>query len=155
MSSEDRNAVLAGAMRLLASREHSQHELRRKLSQKGHAFELVEDVIRHLSEQGLQSDARFVENLINSRRQRGQGPVRIRQELRQHGISSDIIDTSLEVHDHEWQSWAERVRRKKFGMPVPEDYPARMKQAAFLEYRGFTSQQIQALLKNDVLLDVI
>ena len=144
--SEAHQAVLAGAMRLLATREHSQHELRRKLIQKGHAPELIDEVMAQLRAQGLQSDARFVENFINSRRERGKGPTRIQLELQQHQIAADIIQAQLEPRASIWRDYAEKARRKKFGAAIPADYPARMRQAKFLEYRGFTHQQIFALL---------
>ena len=144
--SEARQGVLAGAMRLLAAREHSQHELRRKLMQKGHAPMLVDEVLTQLHAQGLQSDARFVENFINSRRERGQGPARIQLELQQHQIAPEIIQAQLDSRDAIWRDCAEQVRRKKFGAALPDDYATRMRQAKFLEYRGFTHQQIFALL---------
>ena len=144
--SEAHHAVLAGAMRLLATREHSQQELRRKLIQKGHEPALIDVVMAQLIAQGLQSDARFVDNFINSRRERGQGPTRIQLELQQHQIAPDIIQAQLEPRDPLWRECAEKVRRKKFGAAIPDDYLERMRQAKFLEYRGFTHQQIFALL---------
>ena len=144
--SEAINDVLAGAMRLLATREHSQHELRRKLIQKGHDPILIDEVMAQLIAQGLQSDARFVDNFINSRRERGQGPTRIQLELQQHQIAADVIQAQLDPRDPLWRECAEKVRRKKFGTTIPDDYPVRMRQAKFLEYRGFTHQQIFALL---------
>ena len=148
--SDARNAVLAGAMRLLATREHSQSELKRKLIQKGHAAELIDEVIAQLIAQRLQSDERFVENFINSHRERGQGPTRIQLELQQHQIASDIIATHLNARDALWHEYAEKVRRKKFGAAIPDDYQERMRQAKFLEYRGFTHQQIFGLLDEDL-----
>jgi len=148
--SEARHAVLAGAMRLLATREHSQHELRRKLTQKGHAPVLIDDVMAQLIAQGLQSDARFVDAFINSRRERGQGPTRIQLELQQHQIAPELIQAHLDPRDASWREYAEKVRCKKFGAAIPDDFPARMRQAKFLEYRGFTHQQIFALLAEEL-----
>ena len=149
MAEEARQTVLTAAMRLLAVREHSQQELHRKLVQKGHPAELVTDVIRELGAQRLQSDERFVESFISSKRARGQGPKRIQLELQQHNIPVEMTETHLDIQNPDWQRCAEEVRRKKFGADIPEDYPARMKQAKFLEYRGFTHQQIFAILRED------
>lgn len=145
----ERNDALAGAMRLLATREHSQHELRRKLTQKGHAAEWVDEVIAQLSAQDLQSDERFVETFINSRRERGQGPTRIQLELQQHQIAPELIANYLDARDAIWHDVAEKVRSKKFGDDLPDDYKERMRQAKFLEYRGFTHQQIFASLDEE------
>jgi len=41
------------------------------------------------------------------------------------------------------------VRSKRFGDAMPEDFKERARQARFLQYRGFTSEQIREVL-NDV-----
>lgn len=145
--SDNLSNVLAGAMRLLAAREHSQHELRRKLGQKGHEASDIEETIEQLIAQGLQSDERFVESFVNSYRERGKGPKRIRLELSQHQLAVELIDSYLDERDEIWKASAVQVKLKKFGDEPASDYPQQMKQAKFLEYRGFTHEQISAALK--------
>jgi len=145
--SEALNDALAGAMRLLATREHSQHELRRKLTQKGHEPETAELAIVQLAEQDLQSDERFVESFINSYRERGKGPKRIQMELTQHNLPEYLLEQHLDPSDDVWREAAANVRTKKFGGALPEEYKDQMKQAKFLEYRGFTHDQIFSILK--------
>ena len=140
------NSALAGAMRLLAAREHSQHELRRKLAQKGHEVADIEEAIEQLGAQNLQSDERFVESFVNSYRERGKGPKRIRLELQQHQLTAELIETYLNERDEIWKASAVQVKLKKFGDEPANDYPQQMKQAKFLEYRGFTHEQISAAL---------
>jgi len=137
------NDVLAGAMRLLAIREHSQHELRRKLKQKGHEPEQIEQAIEQMVEQRLQSDERYIESFINSHRERGQGPKRIRMELQQHQLNSELIEAYLDERSPIWRQNAAQVRIKKYGHEMPEDFKERIKQTRFLEYRGFDSEQIR------------
>ncbi len=144
--SEALNDALAGAMRLLAAREHSQHELRRKLTQKGHEPNVAERAIEQLVEQDLQSDERFVEGFINSHQVRGKGPKRIQLELQQHQLPEYLLDQYLDISDGIWHESAAQVRTKKFGEELPEDYKEKMKQAKFLEYRGFTHDQIFSVL---------
>ncbi len=143
------NDVLAGAMRLLAAREHSQHELWRKLGQKGHEAECIEQAIDQLARQGLQSDERFVESFISSYRARGKGPTRIRMALQQHQLVDELLEGHLDERDVIWNEFALQVKRKKFGPAPPEDFQQKMKQAKFLEYRGFTHDQISAVLGDE------
>ena len=145
--SDAKSNVLAGAMRLLASREHSQHELRRKLQHKGHDTELVDEVIQELAEQNLQSEERFVESFISSHRARGKGPQRILLELKQHSVPLNLINEYLNNQGIDWFESASLVRSKKYGNDLPLDYNEQMKQAKFLEYRGFTHEQIFSVLK--------
>jgi len=134
------------AIRLLSSREHSRLQLFRKLVDKGFDAEQVEVVLEHLAQQKLQSDERFTEDFIHSRVLRGQGPIRIQLELHERGASDELIEQYLDPSDPDWHSRVDEVRRKRFGTAMPEDYQTRAKQARFLQYRGFTSEQIRRAL---------
>jgi regulatory protein len=46
----------------------------------------------------------------------------------------------------DWGRAAREARRRKFGASPPADYRERAKQARFLQYRGFSSEQIRAAL---------
>jgi regulatory protein len=137
--------VLAVAMRLLATREHSASELRKKLVQKGHDVREVVEVLEQLRDENLQSDERFVECFINSRRERGKGPLHIQRELQQYEINSELINAYLDVRDPVWLNRASTVREKKFGKTLPDDFKEKMRQLKFLEYRGFSHEQIRSL----------
>lgn len=136
------------AVRLLARREHSVEELRRKLLVRGHSEPAVAAVIARLEARRLVSDERFVASFIHHHAQRGQGPVRIRAELRQQGIPPDVADIAIEDAEVDWKSQAAAVRRRKFGAGVPRVPAERAKQARFLQYRGFSSDQIRAAMKS-------
>jgi regulatory protein len=99
-----------------------------------------------MAAQGLLSDERFAEILVRSRRTRGHGPVRIRKELENKGLAQDAINRWLDPRSEEWIAELERVRRKKFGAGKPRDYAGWAKQAKFLQYRGYTYDQIQRVL---------
>lgn len=148
------NDALAVAMRMLAIREHSTAELTRKLQQKGFAADEITDLLTRLTQQNLLSDERFTECFINSRRQRGSGPVKIKKELQQHQIDMDLIASYLEPRDPLWAQEAARVREKKFGRALPEDFKEKVRQSRFLEYRGFSHEQIRAVLRDDDLVGI-
>ena len=131
------------AIRLLSSREHSRLELHRKLSARADEPDQLERVLDGLVRQGYQSDERFTEQYINSRKHRGFGPVRIRLELQERGISAEVIEACLDEHSHEWQSLLARAQQNKFGNRLPEDFKTQAKQARFLEYRGFPAEWVR------------
>lgn len=140
------------AVRLLARREHGVEELRRKLAAKGYPDSVVDFVVTKLSGKRLVSDDRFTASFVHHHAQRGQGPVRIRAELRQQGIAGEAIESALEIAEVDWPAQAAAVRRRKFGESLPRSAPERAKQARFLQYRGFSSDQIRAAFKSDVSL---
>lgn len=131
---------------MLARREHSQSELALKLKQKGHSPAAIAGCLARLEQEQWQSDARFCEALIAARRRRGNGPVRIRQELRNKGIPAELIEASLDLGAKEWLQAATEVRQKKFGGARPASLTERARETRFLLYRGFTAEQIQRVL---------
>ena len=120
------------AVRLLAGRDHSIDELRGKLSaskrrrngrrRNGEAeaelqveqcaaedrAAVIERVIDSLIADGVLSDERFAESFVRSRIERGAGPVKIRAELRQRGVSDEIAEAYL-THDDTF--WVERAKQ--------------------------------------------
>jgi len=132
------------AMDLLARREHTLLELRRKLDSRGLPAELVETALAQLTGEGLISEQRFAESFVGSRARRGQGPVRIRGELLQRGVDEALADQALDDAGCDWVELAREVRGKRFGRGMPESYPERARQSRFLQYRGFTGEQIRA-----------
>ena len=129
------------AMDLLSRREHSRRELVLKLGARGFTEEECRNAVEQLAAEGLQSDRRFTESFVNSRVGRGNGPVRIRHELDQRGISSDMVERCLAETGTDWQDLARSVRRRKFGSDLPVEYKEKARQARFLQQRGFTAGQ--------------
>jgi regulatory protein len=130
-------------VRLLARREHSRVELSRKLRARGMPHELVDEVLGSLVARRLQSDERYAESLVNSRVSRGQGPVRIRRDLSRQGIPEAEIDAALAAAAVDWYELARDTRQRRFGADAPAEWKERARQARFLEYRGFTGDQIR------------
>lgn len=145
MAADDKPVELA-AVRLLARREHGTQELKRKLIAKGHDADAVGRVVEKLGAKRLVSDERFVTSFVHHHAKRGQGPVRIRNELRQQGIEADAVELALGSGDMDWEALAADVRRRKFGAARPRSAAERAKQSRFLQYRGFTADQIRAAL---------
>jgi regulatory protein len=142
-------AVEAAAMRLLAGREHSIEELRRKLVRKGYPPETIEPVIEKLAGKRLVSDERFTSSFVHHHSKRGQGPVRIRAALRQQGVADSQVDEALRHAEVDWVKLAREVRRRKFGVAVPRSPGERAKQARFLQYRGFDAEQLRAAFRDE------
>lgn len=129
------------AMNLLARREHSIAELVRKLSTDFDHDDIIM-VINKLTKANLQSDQRFAENYLRYRSQRGFGYQKIRQELKERGVDTELISDALAESDIDWFTLAAGVRCKRFGEQQPVDYKDRAKQQRFLQYRGFTHEHI-------------
>ena len=135
------------AMDLLARREHSEQELRQKLKTREYDADAIDAVLQALKEDRLQSDERFTESYVNHRFNAGVGPLKIRYELRQKGVSDGLVDVFLEPLSDQWDELMTRQRIRKFGAPIPDDYAERMKQARFLQNRGFSPESVMRLFR--------
>ena len=139
-------ATRQAAIRLLARREYGAYELIEKLHHRGFPMEAVEQVVAWLQDKDLQSDRRFVEMYIRSRKSRGQGPVRLRAELQQLAINDELVRDHLESDEQEWVDIARQVCQKRFGVRREISAAERAKQQRFLQYRGFSFEQIKSAL---------
>lgn len=134
------------AMDLLARREHSRLELARKLSARGFEQAIVDEVLATLIEDQLLCEARFAEAFVNSRVRQGKGPVRIKLELKERGISGDAAREALDDAAVNWASLAADVLHRRFGESGPENFRESARRARFLGQRGFSADQIRRAL---------
>lgn len=138
--------IRRAAMDYLARREHARDELFHKLrSRFDVAPEIIEQELDKLRQEGLQSDARLAEALVRSRVNRGQGPVKIRAELRGKGVDDAIIASALDECDVDWSELVGEVARKRFGEHGPANPRERAKRIRFLQQRGFSFDHINTL----------
>jgi regulatory protein len=149
------------ALQLLAQRDQSRLELRRKLlrharsatvaaagkgdcdDEEADAIEQVETLLGWLEASGFLSDDRFVESRVHAREARF-GNLRIRNELAQHALE---LPTELErtlVESELERALAARARR--FAR-APEDAAERAAQARFLLGRGFSPELVHRLMR--------
>jgi regulatory protein len=126
--------------------------LRRKLLEKGYDAAVVAVLLDVLRTEKLLDDGRYTENFVAYHAARGQGPVRVRAELRRHGLEGTLVEECLDAFS-DWNVHLQKARQKKFGAQLPSNYADKQRQARFLGYRGFTSAQIRMALGFDTDLD--
>jgi regulatory protein len=140
------------ALDALARRDYSSEDLRLKLLEKGYDACVVQPLLDALRDEKLLDDQRYLENFVAYHAARGQGPQRVRLELRRHGLQGMLVEEYLDTYP-DWLLQLKKARLKKFGAKSPANYAERQLQARFLGYRGFTSAQIRLALGFDVELD--
>lgn len=150
----DLASVERAAYNIISRREHSAHSLRQKLHTRGFPAEMINTTIEKLQELDLLNDRRFAQHYIRWQHQRF-GDTRLRQTLRQQGISDDDIAAAFAAHANDETNnpmsedeRAQQVYEKKYAnTPAAELTPKQKQQAArFLYTRGFSSDTIKTLL---------
>ena len=134
------------AMDFLARREYSHKELKQKLFERFSDSTEIEQVLDGLIKDGLQSDARFADSFFRLRVNAGYGPNYIRAELRQRGIDEALVAEVFSEQGVDWIEAARQVFDKKFSGVDLSDQKARAKCMRFMQYKGFTFDQIKDLL---------
>jgi regulatory protein len=129
----------------VARREHSTAEASAALLRKGYDADVVAATVAELQQERLLDDARYAESLVRMLTGRGQGPQRVRHALLAAGISAEGAAAALESAP-DWSLLAADVRRRKFGLRIPTDWPGRARQMRFLQYRGFSKDHIASAL---------
>ena len=147
---DEPKAIRLKIMDFLSRREHSSREILKKMSNRVESKEMLLDSIKELVDDGLLSDERFAESYFQSRKNKGYGPLRIRNELKQRGVGDQIFSSLSNKVD--WSKYALEALKKKMNGDLPSETKDVLKLKRFLNYRGFDFQDIDRafeLLKNE------
>ncbi len=131
-------AARDAALRLLGRREHSRRELVTKLAQRGYDTSLAHSIIDELEDEGLQSDLRYAEAFVRSRRSRLQGPLKIQSELQRRGVERSLISKALDPYAGEWVQLATAFIKKRDMATSLTEFDQRQKVYRRLANRGFS-----------------
>ena len=135
------------AVRLLSRREHSAFEIRDKLAKREFDSSEIEQAIVELIQGDWLSDERFAEAYIRMRQLKGFGPIRISIELNERGVKESIVETYLHAGETSWSQTLVEQYKKKYKNKAIEDYSDKAKRIRFLQYRGFSLDNIYRLVK--------
>jgi regulatory protein len=149
---EGLQGVRAAAVALLARRDWASPELRAKLESLGHSTGAVESTLSALMQERLLDDGRYAQGQVISRSERGQGPLRIGEHLRGVGLPDALIEAAL-AGGPDWSELAREVRQRRFGPERPRTRTELARQARFLQYRGFSSDEIGSATGAELDLD--
>ena len=134
------------AMNLLARREHSRWELLRKLRRRFPDEQLLATELQRLIDENLLSDERYAQSYAWQRSGRGYGPLRVRQEMRERGLSDSEIASAFDHVERDWFALATEAFHKKFGEPGRVDIKEKARRIRFMQYRGFNAEHYQHLI---------
>ncbi len=144
---DNKTRCMNSAIYSLAMREHSRKELFDKLKRKDFSEGVdLDALLDELEENNYLNEERFVESFIRSRIARGQGELKIINDLRQRGIGASLINSAMQEANIDWFVLALGQREKKFGKNKPAEFKEKAKQMRFLSSRGFSAEIIRAVV---------
>lgn len=148
ISNKEFDRLYETGLRILSMREHSVKQLSLKLMRKSDRTNLVNAVIEELGDKKFLSDERFTESFVHSRANKGFGPIKIKFELKDKGIQSNIIEEHINENADFWFEIAHHQYVKKYGLKKVSNYEEWAKRARFMQSRGFNSAQIDRVIES-------
>jgi regulatory protein len=149
---QQKQTALHCGVGLLSRREHSEFELRQKLHTREFEAKDIEIAIERLLEKDYLSDTRFAQSTCRHRVNRGYGWRYIANELKQKGVCSTIVQQLQKNCDIDWYLQADLAFNKRFGESRGDDSQITQKEQAkkirFLQYRGFSSDEIFSIVNS-------
>jgi regulatory protein len=139
------------ALEYLGKREYSYAELGQKLKtyldmEKGEDIHTISAILDDFKTRGWLSDKRFTDQIVHARQAKF-GVAKIAHELREKGVSAELIAGAIETVKGNELDNAFEIWRKKFkNAPANRDEWA--KQARFLQSRGFGFDTIKKVLNS-------
>lgn len=132
------------ALWLISYRDHSEGELRQKLS-KDYGDEAVDSALQRLSELGLINDESFAKKYAASLSQKHLSQRQIEQKLRLKGIDRDLTSETVEELDLDEKEEIRALINKKYIRKLSDEADLRRTIAA-LQRRGFAYSDIKSVI---------
>jgi len=147
----DENAAYEAALRLIAHRDRTVHELRTRLADKGYPADSVKAAVERLKRIGYLDDRAYCERYTTEiLATRPAGHRFITARLRLRGVHPEVIREVLSrayppelVEEMAYRVAAKRAKRSRNEAPAVR----RRKLAGFLSRRGFNYDDVQKALR--------
>lgn len=131
------------AVRYLGYRARSQHEIEKYLADKEYAEEVIEATVVRLYDYNYLDDEAFARAWLNDREiLKPKGARALRYELKQRGVTEEIITLVLEELNEEESAW-KAVQSKLPNWLTLDEQTMRKKINGFLGRRGFNYDAIR------------
>jgi regulatory protein len=140
----DEEAALRAGLSALGRRSFARSDLLRRLRRRGHPEHAAAAAMARLDSMGLLDDLRYARNYVETRAERGRGPLRLKRDLLALGVSGSVIEQALRSH---WPSGdvepevprALALRRSRQLGELPR-LTKRRRLLAYLARRGYTGR---------------
>lgn len=147
---DERQRAYGDALLALSRKMRTSYEIAMRLGEKGWGLDVVNEVIKRLTEERLIDDAVYAQEWAQQRvRSRGKGKMWVRHELRQKGVEKPLIEEALGmVSEEEEMSSARELALKKWRSVAGELQDRKRKTGAFLMRRGYSGSLVSKVLRS-------
>lgn len=137
------------AAKLLSFCDRSEKEIREKILKKGYSEAECEEAVAFCREYGYINDERFASHFVHDAiNLKKLGKMRIVMELRQKGVSEEIIEAALEDCDDEKELLKAQME-KRFSNADLTDKKVKNKIFGYFARRGFKTRDILSAMNEE------
>ncbi|MDR6224257.1 RecX family transcriptional regulator [Desmospora profundinema] len=149
LEEEEANKANQAALRFLGIRPRTTAEVERHLTGKGFASRHIASVLSRMKREGYLDDRRFAREWVEERsRRKGYGPLLLRQELEQKGISPEWIEEALLRLEGDEESRIREVAEKRYARLRRYSWPTvERRLGQYLLRRGFPASRVYPVLR--------
>jgi len=134
------------ALHFLGSRPRSEREIRDRLARHEYDAYVVDRVIERLRRIKLVDDAAFAAYWVEQRAtHKPRGARLLKQELRQKGVSQDVVTEALPVDDDEDGAYR-AAQRKAVSLRALDERTFKQRLGGFLQRRGYGYETIRGVV---------
>ena len=133
------------ALHFLGSRPRSEREIRNRLARGEYDPQVADHVVERLRRIQLVDDAAFAAYWVEQRAtHKPRGARLLKQELRQKGVSQDVVTEALPVDDEDGAHRA--AERKAVSLRAHDERTFKQRLSGFLQRRGYGYETIRGVV---------
>lgn len=137
------------AVKFLSLKYRCEKEVRSKLESQGFDYEDIEDAIEELKSMGYINDKIYAQKYVHDRIMlKPKSKKFLKNELKNKGVSEDIIDEVLSDWDVDEDAVAFGLAKRKFGKYNVRDQKIIKKIYSFLSHRGYNFETIEGVIRD-------
>ena len=150
VGTEEREAAMAAALRLLGQRARSVAELRTRLLRRDYSPAVVERVVARLKELRYLDDAAFAQRWVETRQRTSpRGAALLQRELLQHGIAGHVAEQAVASAAGDPYAQARRAAAPRLARLARADFETFARRlGGFLTRRGFPASVVYAVVRD-------
>lgn len=132
-------------LRLLSKKDYSEFEIRNKMKTKDFSEEIIDDLLTKFKDNKYLDDERYCQSLVEYKiNLKYLGRIRVKKDLQQKGINSEIIDKVLNdcYKPSKEEELLDSLLEKKISQAKTMDNNIKRKIISFLLRKGFSYRPI-------------
>lgn len=132
------------ALNWLGKQEYNLAKFRRKLQQQQASEEQIASLIDEFCQANWLSESRYSQGFVRARVNKGQGRLKIIHDGHSvHQIELSALEEALDQQQVDWLALAVQTYQKRYGTEPITDFKQQAKRMRYMQYQGFTLEQIK------------